>query len=156
MVNKNKQNKGFIAILSLLIIATISIIIAMTLLKDGVDNASLSISSIHYENAKLNSTICLEDSLIRMKMEDQFNQNLNYTFDTGQSCSSNIQWYTPQQTGVGRWETLVDLEVSGTSNNFTRSFDYELKIKKTSVNQTDGSLEYVNNIDIISITELSS
>lgn len=156
MVNKNNQNKGFIAILSLLIIATISMIIAMTLLKDGIDNASLSISSVHYENAKLNSTICLEDSLIRMQMEEQFNQNLNYTLETGQSCSSIIQWYTAQQTGVGRWETLVDLEVSGTSNNFTRSFDYELKVKKISVNHTDGTVEYVNNIDIISITALSS
>jgi hypothetical protein len=156
MVSKDNHSKGFIAILSLLIIATISMVIAMTLLKDGVDNASLSISSIHYENAELNSTICLEDTLIRMQMEEQFNQNLNYTLETGQSCSSIIQWYSPQQTGSGRWETLVDLEVSGTSNNFTRSFDYELKVKKSSVNYTDGTVEYINNIDIISITELNS
>ncbi|MFH0838352.1 MAG: hypothetical protein V1880_03755 [Patescibacteria group bacterium] len=150
------RNKGFIAILSLLIITTISMIIAITLLKDGVDNASLSLSSIYYENAKLNSTICLEDSLIRIKKEEQFNRNLDYTIETGQNCSSTIQWYPAQQTGTGRWEALVDLVVSGTSSNFTRAFSYQLKVKKITVNNTDGTLEYVNEIDIISIEEISS
>jgi len=153
---KNQNNKGFIAILSLLIIATISMIIAMTLLKDGVDYASLSLSSIYYENAKLNSTVCLEDSLIRMKQEEQFGQNLNYTLEIGQSCSTIIQWYTPQEVETGRWETLADLEVSGTSGNFTRSFNYALKVKRIDVNDTDGNLNYINNIDIISIEESTS
>lgn len=156
ILKKTRHNKGFIAILSLLIIATISMIIAMTLLKDGVDNASLSLRSIYYENAKLNSIICLEDSLIRIKMEERFNRNLNYTIETGQGCSSIIQWYTPQQTGPGREETLVNLEVSGTSSNFTRTFEYELKVKRVDVNHTDGTLEYANEIDIISIEEISS
>ena len=155
-LKKNKNNKGFIAILSLLIISTISMIIAMTLLKDGVDNASLSLSSVYYENAKLNSTVCLEDSLVRIKLEEQFNQNLNYTLEIGQSCASIMQWYAAQEVEEGRWETLVDLEVSGTSGNFTRTFNYELKIKRVAVNHTDGSLEYINNIDIISIEELTS
>ncbi|MBU1015699.1 hypothetical protein KJ657_01275 [Patescibacteria group bacterium] len=149
------HNKGFIAILSLLIITTISMIIAITLLKDGVDNAALSLSSIYYENAKLNSIICLEDSLIRIKKEEQFNQNLDYTIGAGQSCSSTIQWYPTQQTGTGRWEALVDLEVGGGSSNFTRTFDYQLKVKKITVNNTDGTIEYVNEIDIISIEEIS-
>ena len=74
---KNKRKKGFIAILSLLIIATISMIISMSLLKDGVDNAALSLYSIYYENAKMNSVICLEDTLLRIKLEDQFNKNLD-------------------------------------------------------------------------------
>lgn len=128
----------------------------MTLLKDGIDNASLSLQSIHYENAKLNSTICLEDNLIRIKMEEQFNSNLNYTIEEGQSCSSIIQWYTSQQTEPGVQETLVDLEVNGISNNFTRTFNYALKIKRFDVNHVDGTLEYINEIDIISIEELTS
>ena len=156
MVKKNHDNKGFIAILSLLIITTISMITAMTLLKDGVDNASLSLSSIFYENAKLNSTICVEDTLIRIKQEQQFIRNLNYTLDAGQSCSTIIQWYTPQQTAPDRWETLVDLEVTGTSSGFSRSFDYALKVERIDVNHTDGTLEYINNIDIISIEEINS
>lgn len=156
MVKKSFKNKGFIAILSLLIITTISMVIAMSLLKEGVDNASLSLSSIYYENAKLNSTICVEDTLIRMKQEEQFNKNLNYTLGNGQSCSTIMQWYTPQEVGTGRWETLVDLEVSGTSGNFTRTFNYALKVKRIDVNDTDGNLNYVNNIDIISIEEITS
>lgn len=155
-MNHVQKNKGFIAILSLLIIATISMIIAMSLLKEGVDNASLSLSSIYYENAKLNSTICLEDTLMRMKQEEQFSSNLNYTLDTGQSCSTIIQWYTPQEVTTGRWETLVDLEVTGTSSNFTRSFNYELKVNRIDVNHTDGSLDYINNIEMISIEEIAS
>ena len=156
MLLKNKNNKGFIAILSLLIISTISMIIAMTILKDGVDNASLSLSSIYYENAKLNSTICLEDTLVRIKLEEQFSRNLNYTLEPDQSCSSIIQWYTPQLITDGRWETLVDLEVSGTSGNFSRTFNYALKAKRVDVNHLDGSVEYINNLEIISIEELSN
>lgn len=155
-LKSKEHNKGFVAILSLLIIATISMIIAMTLLKDGVDNASLSLSSIHYENAKFNSTICLEDTLVRIKLEEQFNRNLDYALETGQSCSTIIQWFTPQEITPGRWETLVSLEVGGTSGNFVRTFDYSLKVKRIDVNHTDGSLEYINNIDIISIEELTS
>lgn len=156
MAKAKSDNKGFIAILSLLIIATISMVIAMSLLKDGVDNASLSLSSIYYENAKLNASICLEDTLIRMKQEEQFTRNLNYILDTGQSCSTVIQWYTPTQTGTGRQETLVDLVVTGTSGNFTREFEYSLKVERVDVNYTSGELDYTNNIDIISIEEITS
>ena len=153
---KNKSKQGFIAIISLLIIGTISMIISMTLLKDGVDNAALSLYSIYYENAKINSVICLEDTLLRIKLEDQFNKNLDYVFSEGQGCSTTIQWYTPQQTGLGTVETLIDLTVSGTSQNFTRSFIYDLMIRKHDVNYLDGSLEYVNNINIISIEEITT
>lgn len=156
VINRPYKNKGFIAILSLLIVTTISMVIAMTLLEDGVDNASLSISNIYFENAKLNATVCLEDTLIRIKREDQFNQNLNYTIAEGHSCSSDIQWYTPQQISPDRQETLVNLTVSGTSANFSRTFDYELKVTRVDVNHTDGTLEYVNEIDIISIAETNN
>ena len=153
---KHKGKKGFIAILSLLIVATISMIISMSLLKDGVDNASLSLYSIYYENAKINSVICLEDTLLRIKLEDQFNKNLDYVFSEGQGCNTSMQWYTPQQTGPGTVETLVDLTVTGTSQNFTRSFIYDLMIRKHDVNYLDGSIEYVNNINIISIEEITT
>lgn len=155
-MNRHPKNKGFIAILSLLIVTTISMVIAMTLLQDGVDNASLSISNIYYENAKLNATVCLEDNLIRIKREAQFDQNLNYEINDSQSCASTIQWYPPQQTGPGRQEALVDLEVSGTSSSFTRSINYELKVKRVEVNHTDGTMEYVNDIDIISVKEATN
>lgn len=156
MVKNNSKNKGFIAILSLLIVTTISMLLAISLLKEGVDNASLSLSSIHFENAKLNATVCLEDTLIRIRKENQFNQNLNYEIADGHGCTSDIQWYAPQVTGPGRQETLVDLTIGGTSGNFTRTFDYALKIKRVEVSHTDGTMEYVNDIDIISSAEITS
>jgi len=152
---KTKQMQGFIAIISLLIIATISMIVAISLLKDGVDNASLSLYSIYYENAKMNSVICLEDTLLRVKLEGQFNSNIDYTFSNSDGCTASLQWYTPQQTAPGTVETLVDLTVSGTSENFTRTFDYGLMIRKHDVNYLDGTLKYVNNINIISIEEVT-
>lgn len=156
MVKKIRNTKGFIAILSLLIITTISMIIAMTLLKDGVDNASLSLTSIAYENSRLNAVICFEDTLIRMKMEEKFDEVINYDLGEGQSCTGTITWYTTQEVGTGRWETLADLEVSGTDGNFTRTYEYSLKVRKTAVNHTNGTVEYMNSIDILSIEELSS
>ena len=156
MSKRNKKTKGFIAIASLLIIATISIILATQILKDGVDNASLSLSSIYYEDARINASICLEDTLMRIKREDQFNENLNYTISSDESCSTTIQWGTPQQISTGLTETLVDLSVTGTAQDFSRTFDYELKIKKHDVNYTDGSLDYTNNINIISIEEITN
>lgn len=156
MVKRHPHSKGFIAILSLLIVTSISMIMAVSLLKDGIDNASLSLSSIHYENARLNATICVEDNLIRIKKENQFNLNLDYDIEDNHGCTSTIQWYTPQITEPGRQETLADLIVSGTSGNFIRTFDYELKVKRTEVTYTDGSMAYKNDIDIISITETNN
>lgn len=156
MVKRSIKNEGFIAILSLLIIATVSMLIAISLLKDGVDNAVLSIQSIYYETAKLNSTICLEDSLLRMKMEEQFDQELNYAINPDQSCSTNLTWYSPVQIEPGIVETLVDLEITGVSNNFARTFKYELKVKQYAVNDVDASLNYTNNIDVLSVEELDT
>ncbi|MBU0577989.1 hypothetical protein KJ742_06590 [Patescibacteria group bacterium] len=156
MRNIRKTKKGFIAIISLLIITTISMIFAMSMLKDGVDNASLSLSSIYYENARINATTCLEDTLYRIKQEEIFNEDLDYTITDEDSCTTTITWYDPQQTAPGIVERLADLEVIGVSNNFTRTFSYGLKVSRFDVNYSDGSLDYMNNIDIISIEELTS
>ena len=54
-MNKNKkQNQGFIAIVSLLIVAAIAMLFAIGMLLDGVDNAALSLSSINYEQSRVN------------------------------------------------------------------------------------------------------
>jgi len=154
-ISNTSKPKGFIAIISLLIIATISMTIAMAILKDGVDNASLSLSSIYYENARINAEVCLEDILLRIKMADQFSANLNYNLESGQNCSTTIQWYTPQQVATGTVEVLADLTVTGTSNNFVRSFRYGLKIDKHDVNFLDGSVQHTNVIDITSLDEIN-
>lgn len=151
-----RQNKGFIAIVSLLIIATISIIIAMTILKEGVDNASLSLSSIYYEDARINANICLEDTLMRIKYEDEFTRNLNYSIDEGEGCTTTIQWQAPQVIRQGITETIAELSVSGTAHGFIRTFDYELKIRKFDVNHTDETIEYSNIITITSIEEIKN
>lgn len=156
MLNKKTDNKGFIAIVSILIIATISMIIAISLLQSGVDNASLSMYSIHYENAKMNSNICVEDTLYRIRLESQFTRNLDYELGENQGCTTDIQWYAPQPAGTGTLETLVDLTVAGTSKNFTRTFKYSLRIKTHDVNHLDGSRQYINNVNIISIEEITT
>jgi len=156
MKKSKPKPQGFIAIISLLIISTVSMIIAMSILKDGVDNAALSLSSIYYENARINASICAEDILLRIKKEDQFSSNLNYTIDLNQNCTTTIQWYTPQQVSPGITEMLADLTVTGTSNNFVRTFNYGLKIDKYDVNYLDGSQQYTNIIDILTLEEVSS
>jgi len=153
MINKKNKSQGFIAIVSLLIIATISMIFAMSMLKGGVDNASLSLSSIYYENSRVNANVCLEDTLLRLKQEEQFNRNLDYTITDEDLCSTIIVWYTPQEIAPGVVETLVDLEVTGISGNFSRTFSYGLKITRYDVHYTDGTLDYMNTIDIISTEE---
>jgi hypothetical protein len=128
-------------------------IFAMLMLRRGLDNASLSLDSIYYENSRINVSVCLEDTLLRIKQEEQFNRNLNYTISDEDSCSTIIVWYTPQQVSPGVVETLADLEVTGVSGNFSRTFIYGLKITRHDVNHSDGSLDYMNTIGIISIEE---
>jgi hypothetical protein len=153
MINNKNKSKGFVAIVSLLIISTISMIFAMLMLRRGLDNASLSLSSIYYENSRVNVNVCLEDTLLRLRQEEHFDRNLNYTITDEDSCSTIIIWYTPQQIAPGVVETLVDLEVTGVSGDFSRTFTYGLKITRHDVNHSDGSLDYMNTIDIISIEE---
>ena len=153
MQKTNTKAKGFIAIVSLLIITTISMIFAMSMLQDGVNNASLSLNSIFYENARINATICLEDVLYRIKQEEEFISNLDYTITSEDSCETSISCLTHQQVATGIVETLAILEVTGTSNSFERTFEYNLRITKYDVNHSDGTLEYMNVIDIVSIDE---
>ncbi len=157
MVRPEKQrakNEGFIAIISLLIIATVSMLVAMTILSDGVSNASLSLYSIYYENARINNSICLEDTLMRIKGENQFSGNLDYTINDEESCTSTISWGTTTEVEPGVNETPVDLEITGTAFNFSRTYDYDLLIRRYDVNNLDGSVTYTNTININSIEEV--
>ena len=150
-----RNTDGFIAIVSLLIVASIAMFFAMTMLLDGVRNASLSTSSVNYENARINMTTCLEDVLLRIKMEEEYNQNLNYTLSEGNSCTTSIVWFVENQVSPGITERLVELDVTGVSNNFPRTFSYDLKVAKFDINNSDGSLDYMNTIDFINIEETS-
>lgn len=156
MKNKSNKPKGFIAIVSLLIVATIAMIFSMLMLHDGVANANLSLNSIYYEDARINMTTCLEDVLYRIRQEEQFSQNLNYTISENNSCTSSITWYNEQNVGPGHTQRLADLDVTGVSNGFTRSFRYSLKVEKFDVNHSDGSVDYMKTIDFVSITEITS
>ena len=151
-----QKPKGFIAMLSVLIVTTIAMTFAISILADGIVNSSLSLNSIKYEDARTNAIVCLEDVLVRMKQEAQFNQNLNYTISTNNSCSTTITWQAEAQTAPGIKERLVDLNVTGVSDNFTRNFLYSLKMAKYDVNNSDGSLDYMNTIDFVSIAEVGA
>ena len=146
--------KGFIAIASILIVASVSLIISMTILNDGIDNATLSLSSISYERSRVNATVCLEDTLYRMKNEEHFSSNLNYTIEENEGCNSTINWGTPNTSTPGMVITPVDLTVTGTSNNFVRTFDYDLIVKRVDVNYATGELEHLNIINVNNIQEI--
>ena len=60
------------------------------------------------------------------------------------------------RSGQALPKTLANLDVTGVSNGFTRVYRYELKITKYDVNYSDGNLDFMNNIDIISMTEVIS
>ncbi|MBN2087062.1 hypothetical protein JW758_01820 [Candidatus Peregrinibacteria bacterium] len=153
--NKNKP-KGFIAIVSILIVTTISMIFAMTILKSGVNNANLSLNSIYYENARINVNLCLEDVLYRIKLEEQFNRDLDYTITDEDSCTTDIQWFAPTQYDTGITEALVLLEITGVSGSFSRTYNYGLKVRRHDINHTDGTVQYMNNVIINYIEELNS
>jgi hypothetical protein len=153
MNNFNKKPKGIIAIVSLLIIATIAMLFAVSMLMDGVKNASLSNGSISYENARINATACAEDVFMRIMKEAQFTRNLNYTFSPNNTCSTVITWFTETSVKTGLTQRLVNLDVTGVSAGFTRVFHYGLKVLKFDVNHLDGTLTHMNTINFISITE---
>jgi len=156
MNKNNSKPKGFIAIVSLLIIATISMFFAMRILMDGVNNASLSANSLNYENTRINATTCIEDALIRIKKQSQFNTNFNYTISEGNTCSATLTWFNEIPVSLGVVSRLVNLDVTGVNGNFTRTFRYEMKVTRYDVNHLDGTLEYMNTITFNSITEITS
>ena len=157
MLHKTIQKpKGFIAMVSMLIVTGVAMFLAVGMLLDGVDSASLSVSSISYENARINTSVCLEDFLLRIKQEETFSQNLSYTISTGETCSTTITWFDPVVVSPGIQERLATLDVQGVSGNFTRTFRYELRVARFDVNHPDGSLDYLNSIEFVSITELTS
>jgi hypothetical protein len=156
MKKTHTKPKGFIAIVSLLIVAAIAMIFSMMMLLDGVDNASLSLNSIYYENARINMVTCLEDILYRIRQEEQFSQSLDYDISDNNTCSTSITWYSKTYPAPGMSERLADLDVTGVSNGFSRTFRYALRIAEFDVNYSDGSKDYMKSIDFISINELTS
>ncbi|QQR83182.1 hypothetical protein IPJ72_05250 [Candidatus Peregrinibacteria bacterium] len=155
MQKKTHRPQGFIAIVSLLIVTTVAMFFAMGMLLDGVNNASLSLNSIYYENARLNVSTCFEDVMWRLKQEYQFPGNLNYQIGPDDTCTSTMQWFSPQQIAPGIQERLATLDIHGVSNGFNRTFQYQLRIETYDVNFANYSgVNHYNTIDILSINEL--
>ena len=90
-INQQKP-KGFIAIISLLIVSTIAMFFAIGMLLDGVTNASLSASSINYETARINTNACLQEMLMKIKREEAYSDPINYTLKDGNTCSASITY----------------------------------------------------------------
>ena len=129
---------------------------AILMLKDGVENASLSLHSIYYDDARINVNVCLEDVLLRIKKEEQFTRNLNYAISDYDSCYTTMEWFDPQQINPFIIERLVNVQITGTSHSFTRTFNYGLKIAQHKLYKTGGTIEYLNNINIISVDETTT
>jgi len=153
---KRPKQKGFIALLSLLIVSTVSMFFALSILMDGVANAALSLNSLYYEDARINVHTCIEDVLMRLKLEQQFNRNLNYAIAPDNTCSTVMTWFAPHQVSAGVTERLVNVLVTGVSHNFTRNFLYELRQTRYDVHLSDGSLKFMNSLDYIAVTEQGS
>lgn len=152
----DSKPKGFIALLSLLIVSTVSMFFALSILMDGVANAALSLNSLYYEDARINVHTCIEDVLMRLKLEQQFNRNLSYTIAPSNTCSTTMTWFAPHQVSPGITERLANVLVTGVSHSFTRHFLYEFRVTRYDVNQSDGSLDYMNVIDYIAVAEQTS
>ncbi len=153
---KSNDQRGFIALLSLLIVSTVSMFFAISILMDGVANAALSLNSLYYEDARINVHTCIEDVLMRLKLEQQFNRPLNYTISEANTCSTVMTWFPPNQVSPGVSERLVNVLVTGASHNFTRQFLYELRVNRYDVHYPDGSMDYMNTLNYIAVTEQST
>lgn len=147
---------GFVAIVSLLIVSTIAMFFALNMLMDGLKNSSLSLNSFNDQAARTSALICAEDLLLRLKQQEQFNENIQYNFANGDSCSATLTWFAPVSVPPHKTERLVNVDITGVSQGFSRSFRYELRVTKFNLNHADGSLNYMNTIDFIAINELIS
>lgn len=127
---------------------------AMSMLMSGVNNASLSLHSIYYEDARINVVTCLEDMFYRIKKEEQFAGSLDYEISEDNTCSAEITWQAETPIKTGLTERLAGISIIGISHSFVREFEYNIRVGKYDVNHTDGSLEHMNTIDITSEEEV--
>lgn len=149
----NIHQRGFIAITSLLIITTIAMVLAMSMLMDGISNSSLSLDSIYYEDARINAKTCLEDVILRIRQEYEFDRDLDYQISEHHSCLTTIEWGIPQVISPTKTERLVDLTIVGKGYHFERTFLYELKVVRFEVSRPDDITDYLNSVHFISINE---
>jgi len=153
MIKQRQKPKGIIAIVSLLIISTIAMLFAVNMVMDGVKNASLSNNSISYESARINAISCAEDVFLRIRQEAQFTRNLNYTLSTGNTCSTTITWFAETTVKTGLKQRLVNLDVTGVNNGFSRVFHYGLQVSTFDINHLDGTVTHMKTVDFMSLTE---
>lgn len=140
--------------ISMLVVAGVATFFALNMLMDGLDNAVLSTNSVYYENARMNVLTCLEDYLLRIKKNPSFTSPLNYTISEDNTCSATSTWFPENQVSFGISEQLATLDLAGASQDFSRTFRYEIRVKKFDVHEVDGSVKFTKSIDFISVSEL--
>ena len=126
-MNKIKQNKGSIALISLIIIAAITLIMVL-----GMSDSSIS-NSYQFKNASSNKSSyyiaesCLEEAIIRLERDSGFSSE-TITIDDNSSCSITVSGTTTKS---------INIDV--TYDNYVQTYHGQAEITENGT---------VNNIDL--------
>jgi hypothetical protein len=91
-----KEENGFIALTSLLVISAVTLAIAMSVTVMGISSANSSLGYQKGQEAEKISESCIEETLIRLRSDGNFS-GVSLTFGNG-SCTATVSAQGDQRT----------------------------------------------------------
>lgn len=88
-ISKNEQSKGFIALISVLVVGAIVIAIALSLLLLGIGNSRTSFAIEQSYQAKSLANACVEEALQKIRDSTPFTGGGNLAFGRG-ACAYTV------------------------------------------------------------------
>jgi len=117
MANNLRIQKGYIALISILIISGITLLIAISASLFGISESDMGLAKNQSSKAFYLVTLCTEDALMKLKDDLNYQGNETLTFDEG-SCD-----ILPLE-GNGNQDRVI--KTIGTAYNQTRKIKIEI------------------------------
>ena len=122
MNNKLKNQKGYIALVSFLIISAVTLSVAINASLFGLSESEMGLQKSHSSKAFYLATLCAEDALMKLKDDLNYSGGETWTIDDQGTCD-----IFPLE-GSGNKDRII--KTSGTSHDQTR----KIKINIIEVN----------------------
>ena len=117
MNNKSKTQKGYIALILILIISGVTLLIAISTSLFGISESGMGLQKSQSSEVFYLATLCAEDALMKLKDDLNYSGNETLTFDEGSCDILSLE-------GSGNQDRTI--KTTGAAYNQTRKIKIEI------------------------------
>ena len=121
MLDEEKKQKGYIALISIMIIVTVALIVALDVNLFGVSESDMGLKQNQSTRAFYLAMLCAEDALMKLKNNLAYQGNETISIEEGECSILPVE-------GSGNFDRII--KTTGTVHSYTR----KIKIEVSQVN----------------------